>query len=166
MMRLLFDSGCDGGRVGSRSICSVIVGFLREPEEAFLEGKQTSMAPAQEGDAAASEARHALALRRTCRGAARFCRSAIDASVERAIRRYAKEIGMPVVAGRGHRALAMRRFRAALVVKHEAAVRSLTPQVPYGYPDQYNTMAVCEGMLLRPAGTYSPRTRRKRARWE
>ena len=70
-----------------------------------------------DADEACQEVSAAVALGRTCAGAKRFVARATADAVDRALRRYGREIATEVVDGRGHRALAMRRLRAAVVAR-------------------------------------------------
>ncbi|KAH8064565.1 voltage-gated potassium channel [Aureococcus anophagefferens] len=82
-----------------------------------------------DADEACQEVFAAVALGRTCAGARRFVARAAADAVDRALRRYGREIATDVVDGRGHRALAMRRLRAAVVARVAGAARLVTEDV-------------------------------------
>jgi hypothetical protein len=82
-----------------------------------------------DADEACQEVSAAVALGRTCAGAKRFVARATADAVDRALRRYGREIATEVVDGRGHRALAMRRLRAAVVARVAGAARLVTEDV-------------------------------------
>ena len=127
MQRLLALASPQGeahAQVQGLELSACLLRCLRPREDPFA-GSEGG----DDADEACQEVFAAVALGRTCAGARRFVARATADAVDRALRRYGREIATDVADGRGHRALAMRRLRAAVVARVAGAAVLVTEDV-------------------------------------